>query len=234
VTTDSDLAAWVGAAATLLAVVIALFKEEIVRLWRRPKLTARVLLAAPDCHLTEIVYTVYAPAFTVKSSPCYYFRIWIENEGRQRATQVQVFASKLERRQADGSYRQVAGFLPMNLRWAHGQTKEGGPEIFADGISPKMGKHCDLGHIVDPKDRKDLGQDLQGVPPNQTVLGLDLEVQPNTLSHLLQPGVYHLTVRIAASNANPVTKVIELNHTGDWFPGEQRMFSDGFGMHEVK
>lgn len=228
-----DAAAWTGSLATLLAVLAALFKEEIVRLWRRPELTARVRLAPPDCHLTQIVYRTNVPAPAVNSAPCYYLRIWVENNGNLRATQVQVFAAKLERRQADGSYRQVASFLPMNLCWAHGQTRDSGPEIFADGISPAMGKHCDLGHIVEPRRRQDLGHDLPGVAQNQTILALDLEVQPNTLGHLVQPGVYRLTVLIAAANAKPVTKVIELNHTGQWYADEQTMFSDGFGMHEV-
>jgi hypothetical protein len=231
--TPSEAAPWAGALATLLAVVAALFKEEFTRLWRRPKLTARVSLTPPDCHLTQIVYMTNVPVPTVNSAPCYYLRIWVQNKGNLRATQVQVFAAQLDRRQADGSYRRVAGFLPMNLRWAHGQTRDSGPEIFADGISPEMGKHCDVGHLVEPRRRRDLGHDLPSVPQDQTILALDLEVQPNTLTHLVAPGEYRLTVRIAAANAKPVTKVIELNHTGRWYPDEQTMFSDGFGMHEV-
>ena len=41
---QSSMATWVSAVATLLAVLIALFKEEINRLWRRPKLRATIRL----------------------------------------------------------------------------------------------------------------------------------------------------------------------------------------------
>lgn len=96
-----------------------------------------------------------------------------------------------------------------------------------------MGKHCDLGHIVDPSRRAAFGVNLSNVCAGKTILELDLEVAPNTLTHLVPPGVYRFEMRLAAANAEPVTKAIEINHTEDWYADENKMFSDGFGMKEI-
>ncbi len=226
----SDAAVWAGSFATLLAVTVALLKEELMRIWRRPKLDARIRLSAPDCQKTKMTLYNQAGAIT-DVSDCFYFRLWIENTGNQRAEKVQVFLSKFLRRHADGSFVEDKAFLPMNLRWTHSQPSA--PEIFADGISPKMGKHCELGHFLDPGKRVTFGIDLPNISPHQTILELELEVAPNTLTHLVPPGVYQLEIKLAAANTEPKTKTIEINHTGDWYPEENKMFSDGFGMKEI-
>ncbi len=229
------IAQWVAAGATLLAVLVALFREEIVSWWRRPVLDVSVLLEPPHCHATILQYQVQRTALTLVQAQCYYFRLWVENRGRTRAERVQVFAAKLYRRAADGSFKEDKRFLPLNLRWAHGESRGagGGPEIYAEGISPHMGKHCDIGHITDPKCRAELSEDLEGVPSGSVIFALDMEVAPNTRSHLLAPGTYRLELRIAAANSSPVTKVLEITVTGDWFTHEHKMFQDGIGLRVI-
>jgi hypothetical protein len=225
-----SFAQWVAAGATFLAVLVALFKAEITQWWRRPKVSARINLSPPDCAKTYLDYVVQKTALTVGRADCYYLRVWIENLGKTRAEQVQVYASKLWKRAADGSFASVESFLPMNLKWAHGPPPPKGPEIFADGISPTMGKHCDLAHVVDPSHRANVGHDLDGVPGDQTILALDLEVEPNTLTHLIAPGTYRLQLRIAGGNCSPITKTLELTLTGRWFADQSQMFTDGLGI----
>lgn len=226
------LAQWAGATATFLAVLVALFKDEMLRWWRKPKLTVSVALAPPDCHKTSLYYDV-SNSRVVGSADCYYLRVWVANVGKTRAERVQVFASKLFRRRADASFKEVEAFLPMNLRWAHGHRASGGPEIFAEGISPGMGKHCDLGHVVDPKLEKEVGEDLPGIAADHAILALDLEVPPASLSHLIPPGVYRLELRVAAANSAPQPKAIELTITGKWFEDQAQMFSDGLGLKAI-
>ena len=222
------LAQWAGATATFLAVLVALFKDEFLRWRRKPKLRLSVSLAPPNCHKTTITYMIQKPTPTSRAADCYYLRLWVENAGKTRAERVQVFVAKLSRRSADGSFKDVDQFLPMNLRWSHAGSRA--PEIFTDGISPEMGRHCDLGRVVDPSLRKEVGDDLPSIAANDTVLGLDLEIKPNTLSHLVPIGVYHLTLRVAAANCPPRTHVLELTLTGKWFDDESRMFTDGLGL----
>jgi hypothetical protein len=157
------LAQWAGATATFLAVLVALFKDEFLRWRRKPKLRLSVSLAPPDCHKTTVTYVVQKVAPTYNPADCYYLRLWVENVGKTRAERVQVFVAKLSRRTADGSFKNVDQFLPMNLRWSHAGSKT--PEIFAEGISPEMGRHCDLAHLVDPTFRKDVGTISRPCPP---------------------------------------------------------------------
>ena len=220
-------AAWTAAVVTFLAVVVALLKEELQALWRKPELTLHVRLAPPDCHKTELTVFNQQTGAVIDRWPCYYFRVWVENTGNVRAKQVQVFASRLLRKQADGTFKEEPQFLPMNFKWSHTG------EVFTKGISPKMGKHCDIGHLVHPTHVANAGHTIASVPGGKTVVCLDLEVTPNTRTHLVGPGIYRIELRIAAANVKPVVKTIELTQTGDWSDDEAKMFSDGVGFRAV-
>lgn len=223
----------VAAGITLLAVLVALFKDDVRGLWRRPVLQASIQLKAPDCHKTEMVRYDPRSGALYDKHPCYYFRIWVQNTGNLRAEQVQVYASRLSREYGDGTFREDTRFLPMNLKWAHGQQLPAGPEIFAAGISPEMGKHCDLGHIVHPRMRSQTDNTVLNVLPDKTVLELDLEVAPLTLNHLIPPGIYRLHLTLAAANCRPITKTLEIKLKGEWHDHVDRMFADGIGIKEV-
>jgi hypothetical protein len=221
---------WIAAFATSAAVLIALFKEELIRLLRHPSLSVAPI-QPPHCHKLPLRYWIQRTAPTHVVTESYYFRLWIENKGKSKADQVQVFASKLFRRAADGTFKEDAHFLPMNLPWSH--YPEESPVVYAEGISPDMGKHCDLGSIVRPTERVELGHDLPGVAPGDTVFALSLEVKPFSQSHLLGPDTYRLELRIAAANSVPVTKILKITHTGNWFDDPDEMFRRGIGLKFV-
>ena len=93
-----------------------------------------------------------------------------------------------------------------------------------------MEKMCDLAHIVEPSQRKHFsGEDLPNCPPSEPLLSLDLEVKPNTGSHLLRVGTYILRIDIGAANAKPVTKTIRIVVRG-WHDDQREMFRDGIGI----
>lgn len=219
------------AVGTFLAVIVALFREEITSTWRRPKVEVRIGLSAPDCHLTRLIKIDTSSGKALVKAPCFYLRLWIENAGNVRAEEVQVFIGKLERKQADDEFREDHDFLPMNLRWSHAGL--GKPLIFTS-MNPGMGRHCDFGHIVDP------AYDSEFLPSkeffvnkpdeSQTTISLDLEFEPATYSHLIPPGEYRVTLKIGGANFGPVTKLVKVVHTGKWYPDEERMFSDGLGI----
>ena len=221
---SAGVAAWAGVTVTFLAVLVALLKEELQRIWRKPELKAIVRFTAPDCHKTEATITDWQTGRVIDRWPCYYLRIWIENGGNQRAEQVQVFASKLWRKQLDDTWDEQKKFLPMNLLWAHIRRP------FLDGLSPEMGQYCDVGHVDHPSHALAAGETLPTVPEGKTILALDLEVKPNTKTHLLAPGDYQLELKIAASNCKPVSKKLLLNLSGEWFDDETKMFAGGLGM----
>jgi hypothetical protein len=158
---------------------------------------------------------------------CYYLRLLVKNVGNQRAEMVEVFAAELREKLADDSFTTAKRFLPMNLRWSHTG------KIFLDGLAPAMEKYCDLGHIIDPAQRhRFLMEDdpALGLSSEQTVLSLDLEMKPFTMSHLVAPGTYHLFIKVAAANVKPVPKTFEIVLTGRWHEDERRMLGDGIAI----
>ena len=214
-------AAWVSAILTLLAILVALFKDELIRLWRHPSLNVTIKLSPPDCHKTKLkVGNILGD--------CYDLRIRVENKGNLRADNVQVFAAKLFRQQADGIFKEEEHFSPMNLVWSISKKS------FTEGISPKMGMHCDLGHIFDPKKRIEAERGhIEQIKEAITILVLDLEAARYSGVYKLTPGTYRLELKIAASNAKPITKTLEIYLTGEWYDSEERMFSDGIGLKLV-
>ncbi len=224
-TTITNWAIIVGAISTFLAVIVALFKEEIVKIWRRPKLKATIELKSPDCHKTIMtIQQQYQGRLVTTNSDCYYFRIWVFNHGNTAANRIQVFASKLYRQNNQRRYEKVDDFVPMNLQWSHSH------EIFAERISPGMGRHSDLGHIIDPQNKELINETLTGVGSESTILCLDLEVKPNTMSHLIRPGDYKLVIKIAAENSRPIEKELIINFNGTWTSNEDDMFKDNISI----
>ncbi len=130
-----NLAQWVGAGVTFLAVLVALFKDSIINWSRRPVLVLSPI-APPHCHKLPVRYWTQRVAPTHVVTQGYFFRLWIKNDGKARADQVQVFASKLSRRAADGNFKEDSRFLPMNLLWSH--YPEETRTVYAEGISAKM------------------------------------------------------------------------------------------------
>lgn len=218
-------AAWATAIATFLAVLVAL-RHDIASLWRRPRLRATIRMGPPDCHKTEL-QRVDLSTRGIERTECFYLRLWVENIGPVRAEQVQVFVAMLEKQHADGAFRVDDSFLPMNLKWSHAQP--GSIELFTS-INPHMGRHLDLGHVVDPADSDRFLSRHPQSGDGKTTLELDLEVAPNTLSHLLPPGTYRITLSLAGANVEPVQIRLRIVHTGNWYSDERRMLADGFAV----
>lgn len=119
-------AQWAGACATTAAVFVALFKDQALRWWYRPKLVARTGAERPFCVRTPN-----------KEKPegkpgwegwRYFIRLSVQNIGRSRAEKVEVFLSRARIQQDDGSLKDLQEVIPMNLRWSY--TDYNDPEIY--------------------------------------------------------------------------------------------------------
>ena len=217
------------AIATVALAVVAVFQDKIRERITRPELEVSIEPNPPDCLSIPMVMVGPQGEQLVKSD-CYYIRLRIENTGNQKAESPEVFASELSKRQADGEFRRVASFLPMNLIWADFRAE------LAPAIPPKMYRHCDIAHVLDPERRGQFPQEdniWNGVPANTPILSFDTFVKPNTLSHLVPFGTYRLLLLIAAANAKPITRTLEISLTGDWFSDESSMLGDGLGVRIV-
>ena len=214
---SGNVAQWAGAVASTAAVIVALFKEEILRRFRRPRLTTSIKARHPYC-----VRTAYRESANSWTGWRYFLRIMIENKGNMRAEKVEVFLSRALVQQSDGAFVLVPEFTPMNLRWSH--TEYDDPEIYVDGISPGKGRLCDLAAISDPSSPrlKSILRDSE----MQTRLSLRLEVLPRA-SDWLPPGRYKFEILVAGSNFETVTHSIELHLTGVWSEDVTHMLNHG-------
>ena len=231
---------FVAAAATLIAALVALFKEDVVKLWRRPKLSLRMLLAAPDCVQmpVEVRYRVLIPADmymppasgTNAVAPiregegrwtgnCYYFRLWIANAGHL-AERVQVYVDSIRREMGDGRSELVTDFIPMNLRWADSPDK---PIIF-ETINPAMGRYCDFGAVSEPSNPTEPLRN--GMRQGESTFNLQTQVAPNTQGNRLKPGKYTIKLLVAASNSKPKAFTITLDWAGQYMADSARMFGE--------
>jgi hypothetical protein len=206
-----NYAQWAGASLTALAITVALFKETIIRWLRHPKLTARLEARHPDCVKTPLRHDTW-------TGSRYFLRLWIANDGDVRAEEVEVFLSRVWV-EHEGSFEELSQFTPMNLRWSYGDYLK--PTIYADGISPGMGRYCDFGAITDP------AHPLLSGDSGKTRLSLQFEFLQPTTDWLL-PGKYKFEILLAGSNCEPVGRSVELHLTGLWSENEADMFEHGF------
>ncbi len=195
--------------------------------FHRTAITPLTLCLTPGVHFMSLTGGVVNTA-PLWAGEMYFFRMWIENTGQQRAERVQIFVAQLLYRHQDGIFRNVESFLPMNLRWANAPANT--TQIFAD-INPSMGKHCDLGAISDPSNTT--LAPLPGLDMGNVSLDLALEVLPNSQSHRLTPGCYRLELRIGGANVTPISRTVEVTFSGRWYPVVGEMFANGIGIKEV-
>jgi hypothetical protein len=207
---SKDLADWMTAIGTVGAVAAALFGRNIRRLWNRPRVRAIVRPNSRD-HSFERIRNGHDGY-----DQGYFLRLWVDNQGDERAERVQVFLDLVSKAQLDGTFNPVDGFLSMNLRWAH--ESSGRPEAFAEVISPGIGRQCNVGGVMKST-------------PNEFILWT--EAGPSSRSNVLPPGVYKLELKIAASNARPFPQELELRFTGAWSDDADDMYEKGVTIRKL-
>lgn len=219
------VATWLVAIGTLILAAVAVFQETIRSWFYRPSFRVTCVCAPPDC----VWVPIHDPDTGAFVAHAIYLRLWIENAGNATARNVEVYAKELRRERADGSWERVQAFPPMNLRWTNLGT------IYFPSITAKMGKHCDLGHIVDPPRRYAVREEnaALGLTAQHTSLAFDLMVAPTHMGHIIGPGVYRLDILVAAENAVPLSRTVEITLRGPWYPDEAQMLRDGVGVRVV-
>jgi hypothetical protein len=212
------------ATGTLVLAAVAIFQDTIRAWFYHPTLEVSIQTQPPDCNAVPVT-TVDGTRFLADSI---FMRLWVKNAGKASARNVEVYASELLLRRADNTWARVTAFMPMNLTWSHVRG------ALYPYIAPQMGKHCDLGHIVDPARRNE--PEIREENPRlklsdqQTSLAFNMLVQPNDKGYIVGPGTYQLKVLIGAENARPVEKTIEIFMSGKWNADETRMLRDEVGV----
>jgi len=215
------MADWLVAGGTVVLAIVALFQEPFRHWIFRPKFRVSIKTEPPDCG---------AVAFTDSTgkvvAETIHLRLLVKNVGRTTAKNVEVFAKELRREDADGTWKRIDVFPPMNLVWSHVST------MHFPFIAPKTGKHCDLAHIVEPQKRPAVGEEPSSwqFGPQECSLVLKVIHLPNHKGHIVGPGKYQLDIQVAAENVPPLERTIEINLRGPWDPDEATMLSKHVGV----
>jgi hypothetical protein len=207
---------------TIVLAMVALFQDTVRGWFYRPRFRPSIETKPPDCIAVPLNNPLDG-AFVANSV---YLRLWVENVGNATAKNAEVYAKELRQQRADGTWERVGAFPPMNLKWANLGI------IYFPAIAPKMGKHCDVGHIVDPARRHLAHEDAPrlALTDQQTSLAFALMVAPNHKGHIVGPGEYQLDILVAAENARPIRRTVAISLRGTWDADETRMLRDGVGV----
>jgi hypothetical protein len=119
------------------------------------------------------------------------------------------------------------------MKWSNGPPP---PEVLTvlDGISRKMSAFSDIIALSDPDNdyqRRPTGTPRHPAPVTVGQLQLEFDIADEW--HLLAPGTYRLTLRIAAANAKAIDRVVEFSHTGAWVQDDAIMRRNNLGVSLV-
>jgi len=186
---------------TFLAVLVALFQENLKRHFDRVKLKLEINLSPPDCH--QIDLTDPMGNFMCK---CIYLRVRVSNLCDITARNAEIIVSNLWRVE-NNEKSIVKTFLPMNLRWSHTHPTK-------VTIPPKSFRFCDLGPV----------RPLE----NSIILKLETETQPNPVSgnvypNIINPGEYILELLLSGDNVIPKLTKWNISFENNWSNDEKTM-----------
>lgn len=230
------------AATTLILAFVTVFQDWLRSWVWHPELKASAKTAPPDCIAIPMIRGTLQPApFTATATvgqvsgqiieervDYFFFRVLIENTGREPARNVEVYAKQLFRQQADGSWAEVTTFPPMNLKWSWFD-----PMVHYHIINPHTGRHCDIGHIMEPSTRQRFADEQNPnlyLEPEQVCLAFELIFTPNNRTYIVEPGHYRLVIDVVAENARPKQFTGQIYVQGRWYSDETKMLSDGVGI----
>jgi hypothetical protein len=122
---------WIGALATVAAVLVALFGDIFKKWIFKPVLRATITDGPPDNVIIKKESGYYS----------YISRLWIENKGKSTAKNVEVYVKNVKKKNDHGIFIDDESWQPMNLKWSN----IGG--IYLENLHVGMGKHCDFTEI---------------------------------------------------------------------------------------
>ena len=237
--TDWALVAdWAVALGTFLLAFVAVFQDKIRDYFKSPRLDLSIELSPPDCHKTTMVDTNSTrdgESFTNWSAYYYLIRIW--NKGKTSARNVEVIVSDVSKKEGD-KYKRIEGFIPDNLLWST-MTKSvaSGKEhrVYCPLISPDTFKHCNIGHINDPKFRAYVGEDdpTMDISETETVFCFDVNFKSNKLYFLIPPGTYNFKITAGCENASTISKYYTMTVSGKFHEEEPKMLNEGLSIKEI-
>jgi hypothetical protein len=215
------------ALATILLVIVEALRDPVWSWWKRPRLRVSIAMEPPGIHAGVVDKRAPDGKITVQADT-YYFTLSVSNVGRSCARDVEVFVHTLSKRSVGDRYTRIGTFLPTNLLWSFRTNR------VLESLPPGISRHCTLGHVIDPRHAQSFPDhnhpellQIVGSDKIAATFCLDLEVTSRKGARFLRPGDYRLELTVAASNARSRGAVVEISHSGDWYPRLDQMVTRG-------
>ena len=228
-------AEWFLVISTLFLAFVALFKDSFWQFILKPIIDVKFDLSSSDCYQNELQQVKKGEA--IDTINFFKYRLRIINKGTRPATNVEVIIQDIIKKKGRNFYR-IDSFLSDNLNWnsfSLGPNTEA--KIYYDFIFPNTFKHCELGHILDPKKRHLIpSENILKLPiqvNDETIFSFNVARRYNNLFYLVAPGTYRVKVLVAGENFKSIKKEYELEITGKWFEDEGRMLNYGAKVKDV-
>ncbi len=229
---------WWVAFGTILLAFVAIFQDKIRSMIWRPKLDCIIELKPPDCHRTKSTLKRMTDTQQLASFYSYYYRFAIWNNGNISAKNVEVMITDVLKKEGK-DFKRIEAFTPDNLLWSilHKDFPSNSFKTYCDYISPDTFKHCNLGHIHDPKYRKKItGEDNPEfkLTDKETIFCFDVNFKSNALYYLIPPGEYKISIKVGCENAKTISRSYLIKISGKWFgDDETRMLNEGFYIEQI-
>ena len=213
---------WFIVGGTFVLATVALLQDHIRSWITTPKLEIETEASMPYCMKLLFIH----PNNPNIKADGYGLRVAVKNKTpflrvKSRAISVEVFASKLLRKEQDNHFYPVQGFEPTNLIWSHSFMP-------STDISPDMIRFCFIGRMIKPSARKEFPDfNKENLPKNKTCLRIDTHLARHTKGHIISAGTYRLELLIGAANTKAINLNFEIKMTGDWYDDEVEMFEKG-------
>ncbi len=198
-----------GAIATFLAVIAAIWGENIRRLWRAPKL-ALTLDPYPD-HFQRI----YHPG--QRDIASYYIRVSVQNTGVMQAEKVELRAIGLDVRDGKGIFRRDRAFMAMNMKTTHYVATV--MSVVHQGIPKSFDLLQCTNGILQRQHRKELLIEFATeVPPG--------EVEGHVYPSRKSAGFYRLRLAVAGDSTAPMFQEVLIEWSWKWSNDDVAFFHD--------
>jgi hypothetical protein len=198
------------------------FYDKIKKFLNRPILKVDINFHPPECHKT-------IAKSGGKIANAYWFRLFIKNEGKSTAKNLEVFIEKVEKKIGE-KWQIYPAFLPSNLLWTHINFP------LLPNLLPDTKKNVDFGSILDPKVRYSNPEESNPLLENNMtgiLFNVTISVYAFARYNIINPGDYLFYIIVGASNCKSKRETFQVTFFKDWHDDESKMLNETIKISKI-
>lgn len=209
---------WVLIITTALLAIVAFLAPYVIERWKYKFYSAKLKFIffhkPPYCHITQM-------RGTNSSSPVYYFRFVVKNEGRIQAEQCEVLLEKIWKENSMGELKDIGGFTPIWLKWSgtgknRYLTIQPGKEVFVD-----IGRIHPISY-----EPRSVFRAISDVDKAKNKFFFEMPERFYSQWDCLIPGKYKIDLVVYSKNAKKITRSFNITWSGMWKDEEDDMLNE--------